>query len=273
MGLRDSIIALSPPWLVRGYDGAAGVAGRLMYAIGLAMDLVVDKVSQATAARRPGIGDPSNLAPLGADRVIPRGIVETDAAYAERLVKAFDAWRFAGTARGVMSQVTAWLDGAAPRVWSSHQYTGQTDWDVYLAGANIDAPPTHSLVAPANWNWDGVTNPKRRWLILDGTGWANSTKKWGDIGLTWGQADISWGLDGPPIGDTVRTILRQWRSAGCNWIWAIVTTDPTYFLETLPAGDPKMPDGNFGDWSKIVAGVRLPARFSVARYISGVDGV
>lgn len=275
MGLRDSIIALSPPWLVKGYDGAPGVGGRIMYALGLAMDVAVDKVSQATAARRPGIGDPTNLVPLGTDRVISRGVVESDTAYALRLTRAFDAWRQDGTARGVMSTVASWLTGASPRIWSVLQgpSTKPNSWDVYAAGADPTAAPTHTQVTPRNWNWDGLNRPKRRWLVIDAAGWFTSTLKCGTAGVKCGSGRTC-GSDLPSsYGRTLRQLVDTWRSAGANWLWVVVTLDATYFPPAGAPGDPKLPDGTFGDWSKVVAGVQVPARFSIARYMSGAPGV
>jgi hypothetical protein len=281
MGMREYVKAISPPFLIGDGDptqsgpSAVGYGERFRYSMAVVVDMVIEKITEGVKARMPGVGDVSALPYIGADRAITRGMAESDAGYAERLTHAFDTWKFAGTARGVMVAVTSWLVGATPKVWSVLQGPsgGASSWDVYAAGADTTQPPTHTAVLPSNWNWDGMNRPKRRWLIIDGTGWFSSTHKWGDAGLKWGAPGLAWGCDATGYGDTIRQMLAQWRSAGCNWLWAIITTDPTYFPEAGAAGDPKLPDGNFGCWSKIVGGVRVPSRFSVARYINGVDGV
>ena len=109
MPFRDSVKDFSPPWLANdtpastGYAGGQG--GRFMYTLGLMTDTNLEKLNQAMKAHMPGVGTPTALPLLGDDRLIERGLTESDEAYATRLSGAFDAWRSAGTDRGVLTQV------------------------------------------------------------------------------------------------------------------------------------------------------------------------
>jgi len=59
---RDIIKLLSPPWL------ATGVAEKYMYAIGLGVDLLCEKLNEAMRAHMPGEGTYTALPYIGADR-------------------------------------------------------------------------------------------------------------------------------------------------------------------------------------------------------------
>lgn len=109
-GLRTRVKALCPPWL------REGVGERLLYGFGLACDGLLDKLTQGIQARMPtrARADAQNL--IGQDRLIPRGLTESDESYGERLQKAFETWQLAGTARAVLGQARGLLLSFAPRM-------------------------------------------------------------------------------------------------------------------------------------------------------------
>ena len=164
---RDAIKALSPVWL------ASGNAEKFLYAIGLAYDLLLEKMNQGIKARMPGIGTQSALPAIGADRVITQGPTEPNAAYAARLQAASDAWQVAGSRKSVLEQVVAYLQSqntAAVSWVPTAAIVGgngtSSTWDTIYNTMPIGATPSHLLITPANWNWDGVYQPWRAWLIL-----------------------------------------------------------------------------------------------------------
>lgn len=265
-GIRDLVAAISPPWLQRLGQGQS-VGAKLLYVMGLAGDKAIEKLDQAVRARMPGLGDPSALPLIGADRVMVQGPNEPNAAFALRLQDAFAAWQRAGNAWSVLRQLVAYFSPLGPRIddWSN---TGARD--EFAAGADPTQPPVHT--PPGTWNWDGLTTRWwRMWTIL----FASSTTPvvctgegtWGD-GDKWGDESKSWGLSLPePTWATVRTIIDTWKAAHAFHVWTIVSLDNTLFN---PASPSTMPDGTWAHWSKTVGGFRVPARAANARYTDGV---
>lgn len=76
---------------------------------GAVLDVFAAQLRHAVKARFPALAltPPDGLTALGIDRQIDRGIGETDANYATRLAGAWDTWRFAGTALGVLNALAA----------------------------------------------------------------------------------------------------------------------------------------------------------------------
>lgn len=164
---RDTLKQLSPPWL------AAGNAEKFMFAIGFALDALLEKMNQAVHARMPGQGDPSALPFLGDDRVLTQGPTEPNAGFVARLQTAFETWQRAGARRAVLGQITAYLQTQAGAFASQAQTSlvvggngSQTTWDTIYNTMPIGAAPAHKRVASENWNWDGSFLPWRAWLVL-----------------------------------------------------------------------------------------------------------
>jgi hypothetical protein len=72
----------------------------------------------------------------------------------------------------------------------------------------------------------------------------------------------------------IRSQVAKWKADGCSVPFIIIAFDPTWFVPTLPPGSPLLPDGTWGNWSKVVlvGGVRtrVQARTETAIYITGV---
>lgn len=71
-------------------------------AFGAMKDAQLARLVASVKAKFPGIGPADALASIGADRGMPRGGSESDAAYAARLLNAWNIWPWAGTAYGVL---------------------------------------------------------------------------------------------------------------------------------------------------------------------------
>lgn len=284
MGIRDLVKAISPPWLIgTGTVGAplpavAGIAERFMYSIAIGSDLLISKIEQAIWLRFPGYLNASSLAQLGEDREITRGLEESDDSYAARLRAWLDTWRRAGTAWGVLGSVYAYLPVRA-RTQSVLEGHGQSVWDVIPAGQALTAAPVTHHVSPPNWYWDHLGYPQRRWLVLDhaegATAWVQPLDAFGS-GKTWGDTSITWGLLYPlGLGDDLRTLVKQWKSAATRYPWIMILMDLSWGDWSATYPDPTtLPDPSWETWSKIDASgarpARVSSRFADARYLDGV---
>jgi hypothetical protein len=165
---RDTWYALAPPWL------RTGNAERYMYTLELLRDLLVEKQDQAIRFRWPGEGDVSQLPYLAHDRQLERGPAETAAAFTERLQDAPTTWGLAGTRVAVLGQLQAYMQGLQPGVDAKRPvativggcYPEVSTWDTLYQGDAIGAAPSHAAVVPANFDWDGQSQPWRAWLVL-----------------------------------------------------------------------------------------------------------
>ena len=286
-GFRDRVKALSPSWLQDGTNE------RELYVYGLGTDAASEKLFQGVRARFPTQAPTSAQDEIGRDRLILRGLSESNLSYGVRLQGAFDAWRYAGSWRGALAQFLGFLLAKTPAVRavsSRYDHSGgypatrlDTSWDAYPVGRSPLAEPVHTYVTAAggNWDWDSLSQVLGSWswwgsfVVLESAApndWAHETT-WliGDSTLTIGTLPGCIGLDvSPNVMASAQGIAAQWKGAH-TWIrWIIVSFDATLFDPALPAGGGINPDGLFGHWSKIVGGAYVPARFVNARYCDGV---
>jgi hypothetical protein len=159
----------APPWL----SGEGTNAKLYMYAMGLALDMLTEKMNEAMLAHCPGYGDPSVIPLQAADRLFVQGPAEPNASFVQRLKGAYDAWARAGSRPAVLEQLQAYLTDLQPGVALSLPEmlivggnTSVSIWDTIFGSTPQGAAPAHTLVSPANWNWDGQSIPKRAWLVL-----------------------------------------------------------------------------------------------------------
>jgi hypothetical protein len=166
---RDAIKQISPPFL------SGGNAEKYEYNIGLGSDALLEKLNEAMQAHMPGLGDPTTLPLLGADRLLVQGPLETNTAFAGRLTRAFDAWQHAGSSSAILQQVLGYVTnpvnvqpGQVPigAFVSTAKDSSVASWDIVYNTASASAPPAHSRVAASNWNWDGGYKANQAFLIL-----------------------------------------------------------------------------------------------------------
>jgi hypothetical protein len=158
---------LPPPWL-------QGRAGKIFHRVlGQAKDQLLAAAKVAVKARLVALCPLDALGWIGAERLLERYPVETDAQYRARLLAAWDAWAFAGTLRGVTSLLAA------------AGFTNVAIYDVHAAPAWWAAawPPTSTV---SNWSrfWVEIGEP------FSTFGWQRL--RWGDAGLKWGTGK-TWG--------------------------------------------------------------------------------
>lgn len=260
-GVRDMVQAISPPWL------ADGVAQEYLYAPGVILDSILDSTVEAVNDRMPGVGDPSALPLIGADRLILRGQGEPDASYAARLTHAFPTWRSAGSAGAVLRQLIAYLQLSI----LVRTVSNTAAWDTIEAGAVPDASgdlPVEHFLGASNFDWDGNAAAWwRAWVIIYGDGgvpWSGEGT-WGD-GQLWGDGGV-WGLTATTDQvQSIRLLVRTWKAAHVVVPWIIVAPDASFFVPTGAS----LPDGTWGRWSKTVAGVQSPSRSAPCRFVQGV---
>jgi hypothetical protein len=253
-GLRDMFKSLSPEWLQE------GVAEKLLYSMGAAMDTLVEKINQGMRLHMPGYGDPTGLSYIGQDRLIPQGYQETSAAYASRLKLAWDSWLHAGSVVAILNQILGYVSPATPIV----QFVSNTSvWDTI----NTALGGWSHYAAPANWNWDYWTTAWwRSWMIMQSTPWS-SEGTYGD-GQTYGDGG-AWGTTATPAQcQSLQAIVKLWKPAH-NAVVIIISYDTTLFDNTLAFGSAQLPDGHHGLSYKSVAGVMTPTRFSTCAYLEG----
>lgn len=262
--IRDTIASYMPSWLQARVPEGLVNAFKYFYACAMLCDLGIEYCYQGLQAQYPTVATPTALPYIGRDRVLPRGILESDESYALRLQRWRTYWRGAGKAYSLMRQIQAFLTPSKPRIRIVNE---SGTWRTLNPDGTTEVVETYGAV---NWDWDSQDLPSRFWIIIysdagpwnpDGT-WGDG-KKWND-GRTWGTTAVFEQID------ALRAIVREFKSAGDLCQNIIVAFDPTSFNPLAAPGSPGMPDGTWGHWSKVSGGVHVPARLATARYFDGV---
>lgn len=256
---------LVPSWL-QVEDGE-----RILYSIGLLMDAHVERLYQGLLARFPEYEPPADaFAAMSRDRLIFRGLNESDADFAVRLIPWLDVAKRRGTAFELLQQVWDYLGGVA----MVRSVDERGNW------FTIAADGTRSyLLDQGNWNWDDSPVPTKRgrfWVIIypPATLWTEGPK-WGDSDLwggTWGdKADkTTWGSTATSDAvQSIRGIVRTYKPGGTRCEKIIIAFDPASFDPASSLGDPGMPDGTWGRPCAPVGGTYVATRLSTARYWRG----
>lgn len=231
---RGAILRAAPKRLRR-YWGS-----RLIYALGIQWDALIDLMVDGITARFPDYTPPDGLAAIGRDRKIRRGFAESAASYAVRLKRWIPDRKTKGNPYTLMRQLQGYLTGYSVRLRT-----------VNNAGAwhTLYADGTTDFYVNPEWDWDGESDPwSRFWVILyaptalwnpDGT-WGQGANYWGDGGV--------WGLSATyEQGQTIKAIVREWTPPHSTCAGVIVTWDATAFDPTDPeVGDADFPNGNWG---------------------------
>lgn len=256
MTFRDAILRIIPPRFRQ------GVAQKLFYSLAIHLDLLEAQAVWGVKARFPGTAPYDALPLIGRDRRITRGFAEPTASYAARLRRWWDDHKIAGSAYSILQQVRGYLTPYTPMMRIVNQHG---TWYTLNAAGEFSVVKNQG-----NWDWDGRGSElwSRFWLIIYVTG-----SPWSDAPL-W--SDFSWG-DGTRWGttmddnqaDTIRKIIQQFKGAHEQCAYIILANNPNSFSPTAAPGGTGMPNGTWGQWSKTVLGIAMPARLTTARYIRG----
>lgn len=257
MSFLEAFSKLVPWWLSEG-DG-----GKVLASLSLMSDDFKARAKNALLARFPDYApDDAALAALGRDRRIVRGINEPAAAYAARLKRALDDLRRRGSPFALLEQLQAYLQ--APCVVHTVDVSG--NW------FSIDAAGVEtSNLMLGDWVWDAL--PAAQWSrffvvihpVALVTPW-HITGLFGAAGAV-AESDTLGTTATPDQVAQMRQIVRDWKPAHAKCEWIIVSYDAAEF----GPGTGTVTSGLFGDWSKVVSGVRVASRFADARYISGAE--
>ena len=123
-------------------------------AMGASKDFLVDLAKQAVKCRMPGLAPLDALALLGQERGIFQAPGESAAAFAVRVINAWQAWQLAGGAWGILYQLALRGYTTAYLVYPNGQVWGPS------AGVTATNPPAISKGPP--WNTspiDGQAGP------------------------------------------------------------------------------------------------------------------
>lgn len=227
------------PWLQQ-TNGQA-----LSGALGSELDTQLDRLRQGLLARFPvkgnvqagvyGLPSDDALDQIGADRQLPRGSGESSAAYAARLLAAWDAWEFAGTHYGVLRalQVAGYANMVivqdngrwAKLVGSAGDITDLTFGTLM---ACVTRPSSH-----AGWTFDGRIDFYSRFGIVFTADAANLSSTAGQL--------------------TLNAIVNLWRPAKAQYVASYVILAGR--LLGWPTGRTLGTDPNLGTNSvRVIAG-------------------
>ena len=264
---------LVPSWL------SSGDGGLVLQSLMQVVDDYSQRAREALELRMPTRVADDALAELGADRSIPRGRNETSANYAQRLL----GWRWPrghrtrGSAFALLAQISAYFGGIVG-------ITRDVNGGYYTRAAD----GTESVSLFNTWNWDNTLpapNWGRFWVEVSGAVNYTFTAQlnFGDpllYGGALGTFGYCVGLQGvigrfgDPAGvvgilpsdfDAIRALFTSrtpWKPAGTRAEWLIINLD----------GVPPAPDGHYLHWSKVVASVQVPSRYSGHRYVALYPG-
>ena len=260
---RQLFESLLPDWL------STGEGGLSQYALGTMMDLYAERTRLGVLVRFPASAPTDALAAISRDRKFLRGIGESDAGFATRVLPWLDEHRVRGNPWALMRQLRGYAN-AAIRV---RTVDAKGNWFTIEANGS-----TSALIAQANWDWDGAPAAQwsRFWVIVYPTA---AGAPWGPAGV-WGSATLwgagLWGNPVATLGTTatpaqvadVRRIVAEWKPEGTKCEWILTAFDAASFDPTVPA-QPTPAPAEWGHWGRIVGATFVPARIKTARYWKG----
>lgn len=98
---RDRIRAIVPPWLRTGNNG------KVLWALALQLDTYADMLVAGVKLRFPGLYTYETLAPIGRERGIRRGRIESNLTYAGRLIRWLTDHKVRGGPYAMLAQLHA----------------------------------------------------------------------------------------------------------------------------------------------------------------------
>ncbi len=254
--LRDSLRSIVPNWLSDRPILNVGFA--VLFTIALMGDCLLEALFEGMFAAWPGRGTNTALSLIGQSRGIIRGVNETDAAYASRLIDWLAIWYNAGRDTLLLQLLQNYVGGNLPMrlITRAGQFV------------SIDSSGTITFDTDTSWNWDTVVLPERAtwwsdiWVIVYVT-----DAQWDTFAsLTDPAWTAAWGTytNGAcytvPLSTSagITSIIRDFRGVH-TWLEAIVFTDDTarFIPGALGPTDPK---GGWGNWSRDIGGVQTPGR-------------
>lgn len=232
MPFRDSILAISPPFLTE----EGGTAEAIQFTEGEALDALADWMIEGVEASMPGIGTPDADYLIGIDMQIDRGPNETSTHYEARLQRAIDSHRVKGSGPELLKQLLAWFSPST--LTPIRLVSNSAVWHEI----NLTTEVVTKTVVGTNWNWDAFTSTRwwRGWVIIDSSVGPWTIDLWDLTGL-WGDGG-TWGSNAT-FGEvaSIRRIVDRWKPAHVTCMNIIVCFDATDFERT--DASPPNPNG------------------------------
>lgn len=227
---RDAIRSMVPWWAGR----ETGRIGKVLYAIGLHVDALVDAHVAAIKIAMPGLYSPESLPLIGRERRIRRGPLESDEVFASRLPRWWEDHKRRGGPYALLEQARAY--------WSS---TFQIDL-VYITGRRFIAPDDGGAITRDDIEWSPPepTRWARWWLFYFWPEAVGDDGVWGDAG-TYGDGGV-WGSDlTVEQVANIRAVPTEWNAKHCSGSRVVLLNEGTE-LWGYPAGDWGDPGGVWG---------------------------
>lgn len=257
------------------------IAQRFLWLLGLPADGCVEKGNQGVHNRFVLQAHVTTLPHLARDRGnILKGLTETDESWRQRIYRAPNSWRVAGSAWAVLEQILGYVLSSTPAartVSTRYEADGtpeSTQWDYYDAGDDTTKAPKHLAASTPEWDWDSLSPTRGSWgwwrwyLVIE----AVAPNEW--IGTQLGPlGDAAYPKLGSLIGAmgvsrpkevcrSIQIIIGQWKSGWSHWV--IISFDAAKFIPGAATVD-----GTYGHWSKVVSRVHVRSRDDDGRYFRG----
>jgi hypothetical protein len=259
-GIRNMLNSIVPNWLANRPPFNTGF--KILYAIALAFDVLVEIMLQGLYAAMPGKGTPTALGVIGQGRGILQGLTEANSDFATRLRNWLAYWFNAGSGEILAEMLRRFLPGN-PQV---------TIWDRSGNYAISWPNGSTSFGKDTNWNWDGVSNPER-------SGW------WSDIWIAvYPDPWVTWevGGGGGATGWTNNAAKLQWRSNASQWSSTISYNVGDYTVrlgiqyQSLASNNINFPpESNPGQWGISANPAPPPGGLGIGHQVPrvAVDGI
>lgn len=206
---RDTLRKLSPRWL----QGPVGQ--RIIYAMGVHMDALVDACAEAVRLRYPGNAPSEALAYHGQDRRMSRGRLESDDTYAARLRGWLDAHKGRGGPYAMLAQIHAHYAPASFPVQLLYRSGRRYSMDAQGVVAMDDIAWSPDAI-PEKW--------ARFWLFYEWPTPISSDGIWDDPGV-WGDAGAWDSSLTPQEAEDIKLVPREWNAAHCSGDVVLLTGD------------------------------------------------
>jgi hypothetical protein len=274
--LRNALKSIIPIWLSD--RPFLNTAFKCLYAIALMGDLLLETTYEGLQAAFPGVGTDTARPYVAASRGLLQAPNESNAAFAQRCIDWLTTWEDAGSAETLSQQIQGFLIGAGTLGVGVLPTVRIVDRSGNCVTANPDGTTAKTTIS---WNWDTVLGWDDGQTAVPGGAVASY---WSD---TWilispdpfphytGTSDALWlsnfgnvnGLGGGhqvPRGyvDGILTLIATWKGAH-TWVRNVIwCSDVTTFV----------PDGSYGNFSRVSNGVQVPGRDPNARYWDPLNG-
>lgn len=282
-GVRDALKSVIPNWLSNRPE--LNNAFKVLYSAALMCDGIVEVMLEGFRAALPGKGTPTALGLIGQGRGIPRGLTESDDAYAARLRDWLRLWENAGSDETLLALLQVFLGFDNSRPLSPMRIIDRRGNFTSITDTGVT-----SRTVDATWNWDSISNPERAtwwsdiWIVVyvDYTRWQTYTAltdlnwqaAWGNSnGLGWGEGHTVT----RDVVDGIMALVAAFKGAHTYVQAIIVTTDNTLFVPGS-LGASGNPNGKWGyfTYTNPATGVCSPIRTTltggVTRYWCPVGG-